>query len=1259
MLLGLAVLLLVAAWLGPRALLPALLRRASDGLGVEIRAESVSGNALFGFELRGVEVEGIGDRPLLRSAAASRLRFRYDLLRLLLGRGGWLRSVEGAELEADLDLQGEVPGGFRGSESGDRSRGPWTIPRLDLDVTRVRLESGEATLRVEDLQARYAPSGRGAGVGFFALARGEWSLGPETRPVPDLAGRIVRDGPRLTVSEIVSGGRTHREDRVAVDLPEGPSGAIAIDARLSVVGGRFEGNAAVAESRIEGTISLEDADGETLRRAIPADLPDLLGRFDLQGTFEAGGDAPFRAIVARVDGGLDPGRIAARGALEITVERGGIDFTAGNLEIVSSVPLDAAGTIDGTVRLTVASGSPKFEGHAAMHDVRLGLTPDLPEIVGLAANVRIDDRSLIIDEARATVEGARWSGSGELVLGESGLPEARGVRLRGEGVAISDWGRRLGSDFAGEGTVEILWDGPLDTPSLEARASATGVRVGGSAEMETSVVAHLDAGRLRFDSIALRSGSANVAARGEIPLALSIHPFHVEIDASGTSSALVEFEGLDSETLASFLPQGSRPEAEARGASGSIALSGSLAAPRFSIATVANAVDVLEEGEPFQASVRAEIADGRLRVSEAKIIRAGTEVEGTLGGPLRVDLMEGALRPGELAQYTGSFSFVVSDLRMLEKLPGPWGTVTGEAELEGGVLHARRVRGSLGERGTLSLEGTMSLDDRFRPVAFEALGELRAVDLAESGLRLEDRGLVGRATLFFEAGGTLQEPRAAFELRAVDVGAADAPEARIDGLLARGTLDSGGLAVTDLIAERHEGVLTGFGWVGFPLSLDPLRAEVGVDSPFSFEIDADSVPVARLLRGYRRLRRVDGTMSMNLQGDGTLGSPSLEGYAGLEGVTVRFEEESLPRLENLRGEIRVDHDRMTLRNVTALLGKEEIQIEGESELDGWKVASFRTRIHGERLLLQSADNLRVRADVNLTHEGTPEGSLFRGTIVTADSRYLGDIALGGGNGSTREARLRTRIQLPVPEIGRRAEENIRLDVQVRTGEPILVDTNVVRGHARPELRLIGTAADPILVGSIVLEDGEVFTPTADFDVDLAKVEFFEQDPLRPYVRFVGKTRIGGYDIVARARGPADDLELTFSSSPALSQEDIASVIATGVPREELVGEGAQKAARSQGFRLLYNQVFPRKRGKEADLFSEISDRITVEALPARTPVSAGPIVRAQARITDEELLFVRGEVDDEFGEYTLDLVVRFSFGKRRSDPEPEEGAVDR
>ncbi len=348
----------------------------------------------------------------------------------------------------------------------------------------------------------------------------------------------------------------------------------------------------------------------------------------------------------------------------------------------------------------------------------------------------------------------------------------------------------------------------------------------------------------------------------------------------------------------------------------------------------------------------------------------------------------------------------------------------------------------------------------------------------------------------------------------------------------------------------------------------------------ALSVTARALPVEQLARYFPMALGGEGTVDLELAH-----RPGA-GYAGrlrLEGAALR----PLPPVGAIRdigATVRLEGYALELVDATCTLGGRPVSFEGRVDLAAPERPVFDLRVRGERtpivrqpgLVLRTSLDLRLAGDGRRPARITGEAELAPSVLVS-DLRAL----LPTGGVSVPERRP------PYFSVTAEPFADWVLDVAVRGERFLRVENPLFDGTVSADFKLEGTLREPRLVGRASARDGSVRFPFATLGLEQMDVVLAPENPHRPTLAALGRTRLFGYDVRMEATGPADEPQLLFSSDPPLSSQDVFLMVTTGA----LPAAGNTISADARARRLaLY---LGRSVAEGLGLGAEGGDRLTV------------------------------------------------------------------
>jgi translocation and assembly module TamB len=192
--------------------------------------------------------------------------------------------------------------------------------------------------------------------------------------------------------------------------------------------------------------------------------------------------------------------------------------------------------------------------------------------------------------------------------------------------------------------------------------------------------------------------------------------------------------------------------------------------------------------------------------------------------------------------------------------------------------------------------------------------------------------------------------------------------------------------------------------------------------------------------------------------------------------------------------------------------------------------------------------------------------------------------------------------------------NLRLDVHIVSAPELTVQTSLAKLSGDADLRLRGTGAQPVLLGRVNINEGDINLGGQKYHLERGDITFANPTRIDPILDLEATTRVRDFDITIGLHGTMEKLTTTYRSDPPLSSDDIIALLAFGRTQEEGyiatgrsstggLGEGAGNLVLGQAI----NQAVSNRVSK---LFGVSSIRIN--------PSVGGPDNNPNARLTVEQ-----------------------------------------
>ncbi len=321
----------------------------------------------------------------------------------------------------------------------------------------------------------------------------------------------------------------------------------------------------------------------------------------------------------------------------------------------------------------------------------------------------------------------------------------------------------------------------------------------------------------------------------------------------------------------------------------------------------------------------------------------------------------------------------------------------------------------------------------------------------------------------------------------------------------------------------------------------------------------------RLAQTFNPDLTAGGQLQFDINAAGHRPGENVEGTMRI--VNASFATASAPiGLTRGNGVLTLRRDRLDITQFTGNLGGGTVTASGGVTYR--PAVQFNLGLKGNDLRLLYPAGVRTDLGLNLGMTGTMKSALIAGQV------NINSISFTPAFDVTSFVTQFGGVSSPPPT--QSFSDNVKLNVAVRSTSELnaVTPTLSIRGDAN--LRVIGTAANPVVVGRADLTGGDLIFMGNRYVVRPSTVAFVNSIQTEPVVNLQVDTTIQQYKIALHFRGPLDRLRTNYTSDPALAQADIIHLLAFGNTEE------AANAAPSQSATL----------GAEALVASQVSSQVT-------------------------------------------------------------------
>jgi translocation and assembly module TamB len=333
-------------------------------------------------------------------------------------------------------------------------------------------------------------------------------------------------------------------------------------------------------------------------------------------------------------------------------------------------------------------------------------------------------------------------------------------------------------------------------------------------------------------------------------------------------------------------------------------------------------------------------------------------------------------------------------------------------------------------------------------------------------------------------------------------------------------------------AAKFSGPSTGFDLAG-TLVLDPKDAPSGN----TLDLGVNGGIGLALLKEFEPDLIATGGAALRIGVRGTLAKPVVEGRADLRQASFHFADVATG-ISNTNATILFSGGRATIEALTAETGGGKMSATGYLGLEGG-VPAFRLQVNANQVRVRYPEGTSTVFDAVLSLTGTTRSSLLSGDVTVLRSGF-------GAQSDFSSLLSKSSGPVRTPSSRTGALSGLQFDVRVRSGANLSFDSSLARDlQADADLRLRGTPYNPLLLGRIVITQGEILFFGTRYTISQGTISFINPVKLEPILNLDVETRVRGIDVILTFTGPVNKLNVTHRADPPLEFSEVIALLATG------------------------------------------------------------------------------------------------------------------
>ena len=307
----------------------------------------------------------------------------------------------------------------------------------------------------------------------------------------------------------------------------------------------------------------------------------------------------------------------------------------------------------------------------------------------------------------------------------------------------------------------------------------------------------------------------------------------------------------------------------------------------------------------------------------------------------------------------------------------------------------------------------------------------------------------------------------------------------------------------------------------------------------------------QLLRFLQPDIQSSGKLLLDIRGTGATAHPALQGEVRLQNISLMTPDAPLG-LQNLNGVLDISNNQL---NITQLAGEA-----GGGQISARGVIGYRPQVQmnvalqAKNIRVRYQDAIRTVLEGDLDFVGTSETATLNGRVLIDSLSFTQNFDLASLAGQVQSGAE------SAPSQG--IAEKIKLDIALQTARDLNLTSSEVSLQGQANLRVVGTAADPVIVGRTEFTGGDIFLMNKRYQIERGIIEFSNPNRTEPVLNILLKTTINQYDLSLTFLGPLDKMQTSYVSDPPLATADIINLIARGQTTQQAAASPSNLGASS-------------------------------------------------------------------------------------------------
>lgn len=300
---------------------------------------------------------------------------------------------------------------------------------------------------------------------------------------------------------------------------------------------------------------------------------------------------------------------------------------------------------------------------------------------------------------------------------------------------------------------------------------------------------------------------------------------------------------------------------------------------------------------------------------------------------------------------------------------------------------------------------------------------------------------------------------------------------------------------------------------------------------------------------YDDLESIQGLLKAQIQLTGDIFDPSWLGFVEITNGSLKHALIPYP-IDKILAHVTLSQKDFTLKSFKGACGSGVVDARGRGVISGYGAKELESRINLNAVPIES-ETLAGQVNGYLDFRKLQNELSLSGDLRISDGFMLSDIKADD---------FRFNSQSPY------SGSPLRLDVRVKSQDPVRVDTDMLSGELELNLQIVGTHLSPGLVGSAEIKAGQAQFRNQNYQLQKARVDFDDAYHIVPRLDVLATGNIDNYAVQLRLQGTPEKPHLQLTSDPYLPESQLLVLMSLGYAAQDI--KGFASTARTTGLEAL-------------------------------------------------------------------------------------------